>query len=110
MSEISRISPSEVKPSVGGGWEGGGAGHKHLTRDNTGTTRTHISGAAPQGLECRVSGSQEGLAGGVVGMTWDLLLGVGPEVKTWGLATRAQWGGSSICDPVTGFWSLRGIY
>lgn len=52
MSEISRISPSEVKPSVEVGKGGGGAGHKHLTRDNTGTTRTHISGAGTAGPEC----------------------------------------------------------
>lgn len=49
MSEISRISPSEVKPSVGEVGMGGRAGHKHLTRDNTGTTRTHISGAGTAG-------------------------------------------------------------
>lgn len=71
MSEISRISPSEVKPSVEGGGEGGGAGHKHLTRDNTGTTRTHISGVGTAGPEVpesvgagKVLYGQDGAEGG----------------------------------------------
>lgn len=81
MSEISRISPSEVKPSVEVGKGGGRAGHKHLTRDNTGTTRTHISGAAPKGLSAQ--GQWEiGRAWMGAGERWDLLLGVGQGVRS----------------------------
>lgn len=65
MSEISRISPSEMKPSVGEGGGGGGAGHQHLTRDNTGSTTGHTSaGPALQGLECPGQRKPRGLRGG----------------------------------------------
>lgn len=82
MSEISRISPSEVKPSVGELGMGGRAGHKHLTRDNTGTTRTHISGAGTAGPGVPGSvGARKALSGHV-------------GAKGWAGELRTQWKGA----------------
>lgn len=106
MSEISRISPSEVKPSVGGG-EGRGRGRTQTL--NTGqhghNTDKHQRGGQAQGLECR------GQCG--VGVA-----AVGQGVRSWDLVTRTQWGGcqellglrkiqkTALAREDPGFWGL----